>query len=33
MIYMFIILCDFFVVSKFDEINCKLVFGVFYNVL
>jgi hypothetical protein len=29
---MFIILCEFLIVSKFDEINCNIIFGVFYNV-
>jgi hypothetical protein len=26
------LLCDFFVVSEYDEMNCDLVSGVFYNV-
>jgi len=30
--FMFISLCEFFVVLKYDEINCNNVFGVFYNV-
>jgi hypothetical protein len=29
---MFILLCEFFVVSKYDEMNYNLVFGVIYNV-
>jgi hypothetical protein len=28
---MFIILCELFVMSKYDEIKCNIVFGVFYN--
>jgi hypothetical protein len=27
------IFCEFFVVLEYDEINCNIVFGVFYNVL
>ncbi len=26
------LLCDFFIVSNYDEMNCNLVVGVFYNV-
>jgi hypothetical protein len=26
-------LCEFFVVLDYDEMNCNLVYGVFYNVL
>jgi hypothetical protein len=26
------VLCEFFVVLDYDEMNCNLVFGVFYNV-
>jgi hypothetical protein len=26
------LLCEFFVVSNYDEMNCNIVFGVFYNV-
>jgi hypothetical protein len=26
---MFILLCEFFVVSEYDEMNCNFVFGVF----
>jgi hypothetical protein len=33
MISMFILLCENFVISKYDEMNCNIVFGVFYNVL
>jgi hypothetical protein len=29
---MFILLSEFYVVSKHDEMNCDIVFGVFYNV-
>jgi hypothetical protein len=29
---MFILLCEFSVVSKYDEMNCNVVVGVFYNV-
>jgi hypothetical protein len=31
--FMFILLCEFCVVSKHDEMTCDIVFGVFYNVL
>jgi hypothetical protein len=27
------LLCEFFVVLDYDEMNCNLVYGVFYNVL
>ncbi len=30
--FLFISLYEFFVVSENDEMNCNLVFGVFYNV-
>jgi len=30
---MFISLCEFFVVLEYDEMNCNIVFRVFYNVL
>jgi hypothetical protein len=30
---MFRLLCEFVIISKYDEMNCKFVFGVFYNVL
>jgi len=30
---MFILLCKFYVISKYDEMNCNIVFGIFYNVL
>jgi hypothetical protein len=26
------LLCEFFVVSYYDEMNCNIVYGVFYNV-
>jgi hypothetical protein len=29
--FMFILLCEFSVVSKHDEMNCDIVFGFFYN--
>jgi hypothetical protein len=29
----FILLCEFFVISYYDEMNCNIVFGVSYNVL
>jgi hypothetical protein len=32
MISMFILLCEFFVVLEYDEMNYNLVFGVFYYV-
>jgi hypothetical protein len=31
--YMFILLCELFVVTNYDEMNCDFVFGFFYNVL
>jgi hypothetical protein len=33
MVFMFKLLCEFVVVSKYDEMNCNFFFGVFYNVL
>jgi hypothetical protein len=30
---MFILLCEFFVVLKYDEMNCNFVSGIFYDVL
>jgi hypothetical protein len=27
------LLCEFFVISNYDEMNCNFVFKVFYNVL
>jgi hypothetical protein len=32
MIFMFILLCEFFVILECDEMNCDLVSGFFYNV-
>jgi hypothetical protein len=29
---MFILLCEFSIVSKYDEMNYNFVFGLFYNV-
>jgi hypothetical protein len=29
---MFVSLCEFFVIFKYDEMNCNIVFGVFKNV-
>jgi hypothetical protein len=29
---MFILLCEFYVVLKYDEMNCNIISGVFYNV-
>jgi hypothetical protein len=29
---MFILLCEFSVILKCDEMNCDIVYGVFYNV-
>jgi hypothetical protein len=31
--FMFILLREFYVRSKYDEMNFNLVFGVFYNVI
>jgi hypothetical protein len=30
---MFIFLCEFFIVSKYNEMNCNIVYDFFYNVL
>ncbi len=30
--FMFMLWCEFFVISKFDEINCNVISGVLYNV-
>jgi hypothetical protein len=30
--FMFTSLCEFSIVSEHDEMNCNIVFGVFYNV-
>jgi hypothetical protein len=30
--FMFILLCEFSIVSEYDEMNCNIVSGVFYNV-
>jgi hypothetical protein len=30
--FMFILLCEFYVVLEYDEMNCNLVSRVFYNV-
>jgi hypothetical protein len=30
--FMFILLCEFFVVSEDDEMNYDIVFAIFYNV-
>jgi hypothetical protein len=32
MVSMFKLLCEFAIVSKYDEMNCNYFFGVFYNV-
>jgi hypothetical protein len=32
MISISILLCEFFEVSKYNEINCNLIFGFLYNV-
>jgi hypothetical protein len=29
---MFILLCEFYIISKYDEMNCNLFFGSFFNV-
>jgi len=29
--FMFILLCELFIVSKYDEINCDFVFGVVFD--
>jgi hypothetical protein len=29
---MFVLLCEFSLVSKYDEMNCNIVSGVFYNI-
>jgi hypothetical protein len=29
---MFRLLCEFAIVSEYDEMNCSFVFGIFYNV-
>jgi hypothetical protein len=29
---MFISLCEFSIVLEYDEMNCNIVYGVFYNV-
>jgi hypothetical protein len=26
------LLCEFSIISKYDEMNCNIVFGVFFNV-
>jgi hypothetical protein len=33
MVFMLKLLCEFAVVSEYDEMNCNFVFGVFYNVV
>jgi hypothetical protein len=30
--FMFMLWCEFFIVSKFDEINCNIISGILYNV-